>query len=327
MRAPIGLSAIAPACIIVVLLGWTVGVRAQDYPSKPVRFIVPFTAGGAIDIVARTVTQKLIEYLNIQMVVDNRPGAGGNVGAEIAAKSPPDGYTIFVCNITNAVYPSLYRKPTYDPLRDFVPLTLAASFAYILSVHPSMPVKSVRELVELAKRRPDEITYGSSGVGSPPHFAGEMMSIMTGIRMTHVPYGGNPQAQQDLLGGHIQVLFINTANALPLIKAGRVKGLAVSSPQRSQLAPGLPTMAESGLPGFDINSWAGFCAPAKTPDAIVAKLNAEFTKALGSSEVKKKLLVQGFEVTALPPEKFHVYFKSEIDKYAKLVREAKIEAQ
>lgn len=327
MRATTKLSTVALAWMIAGLLACAVGARAQSYPSKPIRFIVPFTAGGAIDIVARTVTQQLTENLNVQMVVDNRPGAGGNVGATIAAKSPPDGYNVFVCNITNAVYPSLYRERTYDPLRDFVPITLAASFAYILSVHPLMPVKSVRELVDLAKRRPDQINYGSSGVGSPPHFAGEMMKIMTGMRMIHVPYGGNPDAQRDLLGGHIQVLFINTANALPLIQAGRVRGLAVSSPQRSQLAPEFPTLAESGFPGFDINSWAGFCAPARTADVVIEKLNAEFTKALGSPEVKKKLLFQGFEHAVLPPAKFHAYFKSEIDKYARVIKEAKIQIQ
>lgn len=322
-----GLRAVASACAIVASLGYAVPAGAQAYPGKPIRFIVPFTAGGAIDIVARTVTQKLTENLNIQMVVDNRSGAGGNVGAEIAAKSPSDGYHIFVCNITNAVYPSLYRKRLYDPLRDFAPITLAASFAYILSVHPAMPVTSVRELVGLAKRRPGEIAYGSSGVGSPPHFAGEMMGIMTGIRMIHAPYGGNPDAQRDLLGGHIQVLFINTANALPLIRAGRVRGLAVSSPRRSELAPEFPTLTESGLPGFDINSWAGFCAPARTSAAVVTRLNAEFTKALASPEVKKRLLTQGFELAVLPPADFLAYLKAEIDKYAKLVKDAKIEVQ
>ena len=314
MRAIYRLATSVSPFLTALLLVCASAPQAQEYPSKPVRFIVPFTAGGAIDIVARTVTQKLAENLNVPMVAENRPGAGGNVGAIVAAKLPPDGYNIFVCNITTAVYPSLYRQRAYDPLRDFVPITLAASFAYVLAVHPSMPAKSVSELVALAKRRPGEISYGSSGVGSPPHFAGAMMDVMTGTRMVHVPYGGNPQAQADLLGGHIQVLFINTANALPLIQAGRVRGLAVSSPKRSELAPNFPTMAESGLPGFDINSWAGFCAPDKTQPEIVAKLNGEILKALQSPDTRKKLLSQGFELAALPTAQVRAYLEAEFAK-------------
>lgn len=321
------LSGAVSAFVIALSLGCACSAHADDYPSKPVRFIVPFTAGGAIDIVARTVTQKVGESLNVPIVIENRAGAGGNVGAAFAAKLPPDGYYVFVCNITNAVYPSLYRKRAYDPLKDFIPITHAASFAYVLAVHPLLPAKSVSELVVLAKRRPGQIAYGSSGVGSPPHFAGEMMGSMTGIKMTHVPYGGNPQAQQDLLGGHIQVLFINTANALPFMKAGRVRGLAVSSPQRSQLIPELPTLSETGLPGFDINSWAGFCAPDKTPAAVIAKLDAEFMKSLESPEIRQKLLSQGFEVNALPTARFRQYLEAEVAKYARLVKQAGIEPQ
>ena len=327
MRGNPRLSGAIPACVIALLLAGEFSVYADDFPSKPLRFIVPFTAGGAIDIVARTVAQKAGESLNVPLVFENRAGAGGNVGAAFAAKLPPDGYHVFVCNITNAVYPSLYRKRTYDPLKDFIPITHAASFAYVLAVHPLLPAKSVSELVALAKRRPDQIAYGSSGVGSPPHFAGEMMSVMTGIKMTHVPYGGNPQAQQDLIGGHIQVLFINTANALPFMKAGRVHGLALSSPQRSELIPALPTLSETGLPGFDINSWAGFCAPDKTPDAIIAKLDAEFMKSLESPDIRQKLLSQGFEVNALRTARFRQYLEAEVAKYARLVKQAGIEPQ
>jgi len=311
----------------VSLMGGVGVVCAQEYPAKPVRFILAFTAGGALDIVARNVTQKLAENMRTPMVMENRAGAGGIIGTEIAAKSSPDGYTIFVCNVTNAIYPSLYRKATYDPLKDFIPITLVASFSFILSVHPTMPVRSVADLVALAKKRPDQIVYGSSGIGSPPHFAAEMMGMMTGIRMVHVPYAGNPQAQQDLVGGHIQALFINTANALPLIRAGRVRGLAVSSVQRSELAPDIPTLAQSGLPGFDMISWVGFCAPARTADSIVGKLNSEILKALGAPDLKQKLLGQGFEVSGLSLGNFYAYYKSEIDKYAKIIREAKIETQ
>lgn len=315
------------AFIFVLSLGCGCSAHADDYPSKPIRIIVPFTAGGAIDIVARTVTQKVGENLGVPTVIENRAGAGGNVGAIFAAKFPPDGYGIFVCNITNAVYPSLYRKRAYDPLKDFIPITHAASFAYVLAVHPLLPAKSVSELVALARRRPGQIVYGSSGVGSPPHFAGEMMSLMTNIKMTHVPYGGNPQAQQDLIGGHIQVLFINTANALPFMKAGRVRGLALSSPRRSELIPELPTLVEIGLPGFDINSWAGFCAPDKTPSAVIQKLDAEFMKSLETAEIRQKLLAQGFEVNALPSARFRQYLEVEVAKYAQLVKQAGIEPQ
>lgn len=299
----------------------------QEYPTHTVRWVLPFSAGGALDIVARVVTQKVSESLKMQMLVENRTGAGGIIGSELVAKAAPDGYVNLVCNLTNATYPALYKKRTYEPLGDFRPITLAASFAFILSVHPSLPVNSVSELIQLAKLKPGSIVYGSSGIGSPPHFATEMMSVMKRIKMIHVPYAGNPQAQQDLMSGQTQVLFINTANALALIKVGRVHGLAISSLKRSSLAPEYPTVAESGLPGFEVLSWVGFCSPAKTPNAIVQKLNAEFMKALALPEVAQRLQVQGFEVTPLPLEKFHAYFKSEIEKYEKIAAEAKIEPQ
>lgn len=208
-------------------------VWAQEYPNRQIRFIVPFTLGGSIDIVARIVAKELSENWKVRVSVDNRPGAGGNIGTELAAKSSPDGYSILLCVLPHAVYPSLYRNRTYDPLRDLVPITLAASFYLVLSVHPSVPIRSVREFVELAKRRPGEISYGTAGVGSPPHLAGEMMRMMTGISMAHVPYAGNPQSQLDLMSGDIQMLFINLANALPLMKAERIRGLAITSARRS----------------------------------------------------------------------------------------------
>lgn len=325
IRAKLGPTILASACIIGVLLGNTVGAQGQNYPSKAVRIIVAFTVGGAYDIMARIVAQNVGERLNVPMVVENRTGAGGNIGATMAAKLPPDGYNIFVCTVSNATSPALFRKLAYDPLTDFVPITLAVSFDYVLAVHPTLPVKSVRQLIELAKRRPDQLAYGSGGIGTTPHLAVEMMRVMRGIRLIHVPYGGNPAAQQDLFAGQIQMLFINTPNALPLMGAGRVRGLAISSQRRSQLAPELPTMSEEGLPGFDIDAWAGFCTPAKTPNEIIAKLNLNISNSLASPEIRKKLLTQGFEIPALPPAKFRAYFESEIDKYAKLIREAKIE--
>jgi tripartite-type tricarboxylate transporter receptor subunit TctC len=321
------LLAVAQACTLAIFLAFATGVCAQEYPSKSIRFIMPFGAGGALDIIARVVTAKASEYVRTQMIVENRTGAGGIIGTEMAARAAPDGYTLLVCNFTNATYPALYKKRTYEPLRDFIPITLAASFSFVLAVHPSMPVKSVRELVGLSKRKPGQVVYGSSGIGSPPHFAAEMLSTMTGIQMIHVPYAGNPQAQQDLLAGQIQVLFINTANALPLIQAGRVRGLAVSTLQRNELAPQFPTMNESGLSGFEMTSWAGFCAPATTSNAIVEKLNEQFMKALASPDVRQKLRRLGFEVIALPLERFRAYFQTEIDKYTRIVREAKIEAK
>ncbi len=313
----------------IVFFSFSAGHRAhaQEYPAKPVRFILAFTAGGALDIIGRVITRKMSENLRVQMAVDNRPGAGGIIGTEAAAKASPDGYTIFLCNVTNAIYPGLYQKPVYDALRDFVAISPGASFSFILAVNPSMPVQSVAQLVALAKKRPDDIVYGSSGIGSPPHLAGELMKNMTGMRMTHVPFAGNPQAQQSLVGGDIQVLFINTANAMPLIDAKRVRGLAVSSLQRSQVAPGFPTVAESGLPGFDISSWGAFCGPARTPEAIVNKLNSEVTKALEAPDVKSRLLQQGFEVTPMPPARFQAYYKAEIEKYKKIIRDANIEMQ
>ena len=253
---------------LVALSASLVGVpslsRAQAL-SRPARIVLGYPPGGSIAAVARVLAEKLRNYYAPAVVVENRPGAGGIIGTEAAAKASPDGYTIFLCNVTNAIYPGLYQKPVYDALRDFVAISPGASFSFILAVNPSMPVQSVAQLVALAKKRPDDIVYGSSGIGSPPHLAGELMKNMTGMRMTHVPFAGNPQAQQSLVGGDIQVLFINTANAMPLIDAKRVRGLAVSSLQRSQVAPGFPTVAESGLPGFDISSWGAFCGPARTP--------------------------------------------------------------
>lgn len=302
------------------------GARAQDWPSKPVRFIVPFPPGGPVDTTARAMTSKLAELWGQPALVDNRAGAGGILGADIARSAPADGYNFFVCSIHHSVLPSLKKQLPYDILKDFVPVSFGAMFPVILVVHPSLPVKSVPELIAHAKANPGKLSYSSAGVGGGTHLSAELFKSMAGVDMLHVPYKGSAPAMTDLLGGVVQMMFADAPTALPQMRAGRVRPLAVASPQPSALAPELPTIAET-VPGYEAYSWAAIVAPAGTPDAIVAKASADIVRALGDPEVKQRLLEAGAEAAPSTPEQFGAQLRAEIDKWARVIQAAGIQAE
>ncbi|HSD55215.1 MAG TPA: tripartite tricarboxylate transporter substrate binding protein [Burkholderiales bacterium] len=299
---------------------------AQSYPGKPVRFIVPFPPAGPVDTTARGFTQKLSEYWGQQALVENRAGAGGIVGAEVAAKSTADGYTFFVGSIHHSVLPSLNAKLPYNIEKDFVPVTFAAQFPIILVAHPSVPAKTVQELIAYAKKNPGKLAFGSAGNGGGTHLAGELFKAMAGVDLLHVPFKGSAPAMTDLLGGQVQLMFSDAPTALPHIKSGRVRALGVGSPKRSALVPDVPTIAESGVKGYDAYSWTGVFAPAGTPKEIVAKVNADIVKALSDPEVRKRLLEAGAEAAPGTPEQYGAFLKAEIAKWSKVVKDANIRA-
>ena len=294
---------------------------AASFPDKSIRFIVPFAAGGSSDTLARTLAQTLTDLLGHQVVVDNRPGANGNIGMEIAAKAPADGYTIVLADVANlAIAPSLYAKLPYDPVKDYAPINLPATSPNVLCVHPSVQAKTLKELLTLAKENPRKITYASAGVGQVGHLTGEMLNQLAGVEMVHVPYKGSSQAVVDLVGGHIQVMFSAFSSTLPHIKAGRLRALAVTGAKRSAPVPDVPTIAESGFPGFEAVSWYSVVAPAGTPKAAVNKLNAEILRTLTAAQVKDRLATLGFEIVGSPPDVLAAYIKSEIVKWAPVVK-------
>jgi tripartite-type tricarboxylate transporter receptor subunit TctC len=293
---------------------------AQGYPAKPIRFVVPYPAGGPLDTVARLLAQKMSESVKQPVVVDNKPGAGGNIGADIVAKAAPDGYTIVMGAVaTHAINPTLYKSIPYDPVRDFTPITQVASTPNVLVVHPSVPAASVRELVQHAKGNPGKLSFGSGSIGSAGHLAGELFKATARVEMTHVPYKGAAPAMQDLLAGHIQLMFDNLSSAKAQIAAGKVRALAVTTARRSSLAPELPTIAESGVPGFDISTWFGVFAPAKVPREVVERLHAEVTRALAAPDVRGKMLALGAEPVGNTPEEFAAFIRAEAAKYARVI--------
>ena len=293
----------------------------ETYPAKPIHFIVPYPAGGPLDTVARLLGQKVSESVRQPVIVENRPGAGGNIGADMVAKSAPDGFTILMGAVaTHAINPTLYAHIPYDPVKDFAPVTQVASTPNVLVVNPSLPVASVKEFIAYAKAHPDALNFGSGSTGSAGHLAGELFKAMAGVRMVHVPYKGAGPAMQDLIGGRIQLMFDNLASSLAQMRAGRVKALAVTTAKRSALAPELPTIAESGLPGFDISTWFGVFAPGGTPRDIVERLHAEFVKALADPAVRETMLKLGAEPVGNTPAEFAAYIQSEAGKYAEVVR-------
>ena len=299
----------------------TSGVPAADYPTKPVRMLVGFAPGGGTDSTARPIAQKLSEALGQQVIVDNRPGAAGNIATDITAHAAPDGYTILMATIASlAINPSLYGNLPFDPEKDLAPVIQAVDSTNILSLHPSVPANSVKELIALAKQKP--LNYGSSGVGGTGHLAGELFNVMAGTKMSHVPYKGGGPAMIDLVAGNIQLVFATAASAVPQIKAGRIKGLAVTTAKRSGLMPDLPTISEAGLKGFDANNWYGIVVPAKTPRPIINRLNSEVAKILHMPEIKTFLFNQGLDVAPGTPEQFGAYIKSERAKWAKVVKAA-----
>jgi tripartite-type tricarboxylate transporter receptor subunit TctC len=294
---------------------------AQTYPSKPIRLVVPFPAGGSLDVVARAIGQKLSEAWGQPIVVDNRPGAGGNIGADLVAKSRPDGYTILEGALsTHAVNVSLYSRMPYDPVRDFDPITLVAVTPNVLVLNPSVPANNVKELIAYAKANPGKLSFASGSNGSAGHLAGELFKTEAGVDMVHVPYKGAAPAMQDLLAGRVQLMFDNLANSMQQVRAGKLRALAVTTARRSTLVPDLPTLSEAGLPGFDISTWWGFLAPAGTPREIVAKWNAEVARILATPEMKAFFAQQGAEPSPTSPEAFGAMIQSEIAKYAKIVK-------
>ena len=292
------------------------------YPNKPVRLIVPFAPGGSNDIVARIVGYKFAESFGQQVIIDNRGGASGIIGTDIAAKAAPDGYTLLMMSLTIAVNPSLYRKLPYDTEKDLAPVTLVASAPLILVVHPSLPVKSLKDFIAHAKANPGKLNFGSGGPGTTPHLAGEVLKSMAGLQMTHVPYKGGGPALADLIGGQLQLMLENIPSTLPLVKSGKLRVLAVSGLTRSTLVPEVPTLDEAGLKGYEIVGWNGLFLPAATPNAIVSRLHAETVKALALPDVKERLSGMGAEGVGNTPAQFTAFVKSEIRKWAQVVRDA-----
>ena len=297
---------------------------AQAYPSKPLRLIVPFPPGGVTDIVGRLLAQRLGESLGRQIVVDNRAGANGLIGAQAAAKSPADGYTLLMATATHAINATLAPSATFDLQRDLLPISLAASVPLLLAVHPSLPVKSVKDLVALARAQPGKLDFASGSTGSASHLAGEMLNTMAGIRMVHVPYKGGSLAIQDLIGGHVTVMFENMPSILPVVQSGRLRAIAVTGARRSPAAPHLPTMIESGWPAFEAGSWYGLFAPAGTPREIISRLNAEAVKTLRSAETQKLLAQQGAEPVGNSEAEFAEFIRTEIARWASVIRAANV---
>jgi tripartite-type tricarboxylate transporter receptor subunit TctC len=310
----IGLGAPAPA--------WT-----QPYPAKPVRMVVPFPPGGATDILARVVGQKLGEYMGQPVVIENRGGAGGNIGAELVAKSAPDGYTVlFSTSGVIVVNPSLYRKMPYDPVRDFAPVAMAATHGNLLLVHPSLPVRSTKELIALAKAKPGQLNYGSGGIGTSPHLAAELFKVMTGAELVHIPYkGGNPSVT-GLLSGEVAVMFASIPSVLQHARSGRLRPLAITSAKRSVVVPDLPTVAEAGVPGYQVDIWLGVLVPAGTSRDVITRLNSGVIKALNAPDVKERLEPEGFEPSGMSPEEFAKHIRAELPVWARVVQAAKLRA-
>jgi tripartite-type tricarboxylate transporter receptor subunit TctC len=294
---------------------------AQGYPTKPLRFIVPYPAGGTTDALARLIGQKLSESLGQPVVIENKPGAGGNVGAEMAAKAAPDGYTIIMAPVgTIAINISLYSKLAFDPVKDFVPVTMVATNPLLLVVHPSVAANSIKELVALAQSNPGQLNFGSGGNGTSMHLAGELLKSLGGIDMVHVPYNGSAPCIAALLAGQVQMSFDQIVTSMPQVKAGKLRAIGVSSAKRSPIAPDVPTLMESGLTDFEVSTWTGVFAPAATPREIVARLNTEIVRILKMPDVRQSLLRQGAEPVGDTSEEFAAYIKSEIAKWAKVVK-------
>jgi tripartite-type tricarboxylate transporter receptor subunit TctC len=293
---------------------------AQNYPQKPVRLIVGVPPGGTTDVVARLVGQKLGEQIGQQVVIDNRGGAGGNIGAEVVAKAPPDGYTLFLATIgTMTINPSLYKKMPFDTLRDFAAISQLTSMPQLLVVHPSVPVKSVKELISYAKSRPGQLNFASGGSGTAIHLAGELFKTMANVDMVHIAYKGGGPAMTDLLGGQVSLMFDQILTALPHVQSGRLRALAVTTEKRSQAAPQIPTISEAALPGYAVTTWHGLLAPAGTPRDIVHRLSTETAKALQSVEIRDRFATQGVEPVSSTPEQFAAMMKSELEKWRKVI--------
>jgi tripartite-type tricarboxylate transporter receptor subunit TctC len=305
-------------CVAVLM---ALPAAAQTYPAKPIRILIAQAPASATDNVSRVLGAKLAEQLGQQFIIDARPGAGGTVGTEAAARAPADGYTLFMANnSTHGSNPAVYRKLPYDAIRDFSPIILIASTPYVLTAHPSLPVKTVKELVAFAKKRPGDLNYGSAGNGSTHHLSGELLNMMAGVKLVHVPYKGTTPALTALLSGEVSVMFFTVVGIEPHAKSGKARVLAVTTPKRAPLMPELPTMAEAGFPGFEVTSWFGLLAPAGTPAAVVNRINAETSKALVLPDVTGALKKLGFDAVGGSPEQFASHIRSEVERFTKLVK-------
>ena len=307
--------------IAVFLSNFVLGAHAETYPDKPIKIVVPYPAAGTPDILAREIAGKLTAALGQQVIVDNRPGAGGNIGSEMVAKSAPDGYTIIMATVaTHSINQALYKKLPFDPIKDFAPIIMVATTPNVLVVNPSLPLKSVKDLIALAKSKPGEITFSSGGNGTSHHIGGSLFQKMTGVQMTHVPYKGSGAALPDLIGGQVNIMFDNLTSSMPHIKGGKLRALATTGLTRAAAMPDLPTVHESGVPGFEIVAWFGLMAPANTPRAIVERLNREVGKILNLPDMKARFIAQGAEPAPGTPEQFGVFVKEKLVQWAPIVK-------
>jgi tripartite-type tricarboxylate transporter receptor subunit TctC len=318
--------AVRAVAVLFLSLVLAASAIAQDYPNKPIRFIVPYPPAGGTDVVARILSEPLAAALGQPILIDNRGGAAGNLGTDIAAKAAADGYTVLFTLSSHTINPKLYPNLPFDVERDFVPISLAALSPQILVAHPSVPANNMRELIALAKSQPGKLNFASVGTGSPAHIAGELLKLKAGIDMVHVPYKGGGPAIADTLGGQVQLAFVTLPAAMQYVKAGKLKALAIASDRRSAVVPDIPTIAET-VPGCVVNSWYGALAPAKTPPAIVAKLQAAFAKVLAMPDVKEKLFVQGAEAQSSTSAEFAARIHDELKEWEYVIREAKIGAE
>ena len=313
--------------IALALTAVSTAAFAQSWPVRTVRVVVPYAPGGNTDFTARVVAQKLTDVFGQQIVVENRPGGATNIGSDLVAKAAPDGYTILMGGASNAINMSLIAKMPYDTLRDFAPVSHCVTGANVLSVHPSLPAKNLKELIALAKARPGQLRFGSSGIGSSNQMAGELLKMMAGINIEHVPYKGNAPALTDTIGGHIEMMFSGVPSLLPHIQSGRLRGIAIGSLKRFPALPNTPTFDESGLKGYEATTWFGLMAPVKTPRDIVVRLSVETDRILKSQEVRERFLVEGLEPIGGTPESFAQFIRAEIDKYAKVVKAGNLKGE
>ena len=311
-----------PCTIFVVITAVSASANSADYPSHPLRMIVPYSPGGNADIMARLVGQRLGENLGAQVVIDNRAGANGIIGTELAAKAAADGYTLVLVASSLATNPSLVKQLPYDAQRDLAPISMVGSTPLLLAAHPTLPAASVKELIALAKAKPGQLNYASSGNGSPANLAGALLLAMTGINVVHVAYKGTAQATTDVLGGHVHMYFPSMTTALPYVKSGKLKALGITSLQRSPLAPDVPTVSEAGITGYQASIWNGILAPAATPRPVITRLNTELVRTLNAADTRERFTAAGADIAHSTPEEFRAFIASEITKWAKVIRES-----
>ena len=308
--------------LLIVALTGAAGAAAQNYPARPVRLIVPSSPGGGTDISARIIAPRLSEYLGQQVVVENRPGAGTMIGGEVVARSAPDGYTLLMGISTLAINPAIYKKVPYDALKDFAPVSQAVALPNVLVAHPSLPVKTVKELVAFARARQGQINFASAGLGTSPHLSMELFLSMSGLKMVHVPYKGSGPGVTDLVAGHVPLMMPNMLSALPHIKSGRLRALGVTSVKRASRASDIPTIAEAGVPGYEAVQWYGVLAPAGTPRPVITRLHAEVVRVLQQRDIRERFLSDGAEAVGSSPEEFAAFIRAETAKWAKVIKDA-----